>query len=242
VPLAGWSEKRRRAVVPLDRWPERQRRKFERAFGLRKPTVRQREVLRNVVALYVALYEKALILPDESTEELRGAMTELREMAGKAAAHGLRLGFSDTQQTITMRALVWFFLGDVLAVVGVDDLRRQSLEPELLALLVKRMAPGAWSFRTGPRIDWALMEFVARLDRLAEALCGVPLTFSVYQNESGSDDSAWYGGTLLEVVQLLQPALPRVAGSIAEESERELGARLHGARDAYHRAREASIP
>jgi hypothetical protein len=62
----------------------------------------------------------------------------------------------------------------------------------------------------------------------------------VYEDTYG--DRATYGGTLLEVVQLLQPALPRVAGSIAECSTATLAARLQAARTARRRPGVALIP
>jgi hypothetical protein len=68
----------------------------------------------------------------------------------------------------------------------------------------------------------------------------VPLALSVYEDTYG--DRATYGGTLLEVVQLLQPALPRVAGSIAECSTATLAARLQAARTARRRPGVALIP
>jgi hypothetical protein len=189
----------------------------------------------------VVLYERALGGgPEPSAGEIHDALKKLKAVAGQAAALGLQLGFPRTKQTRLLRALVEIVLSDVLAIVGVDDLTRRPLEPEALALLVKRLAPGAWRFRPGPTGDFALIEFVSRLDRLSVALCGVPLALSVYEDTYG--DRATYGGTLLEVVQLLQPALPRVAGSIAECSTATLAARLQAARTARRRPGVALIP
>src|SRR5262249_27709622 len=105
--------------------------------------------------------------------------------------------------------------------------------------LATMLKSSAWRYRPGRRGDFALMEFVSRLDRLAAA-CGVRLTRSV--REGRVTRRATYSGSLLEVVQLLQPALPRVAGSIAEDSKPKLAARLGAARTAYHRPEVAPIP
>jgi hypothetical protein len=228
----------RRRVVPLETWPERRWRRLEREFGVTKPDATVREALRNVVTLY----ERALGT-ELSNKEIRDGVRRLVAVAGMAAADGLQLGFPPTKQAALLRALVEIFLGDVLAIVGIDDLTRQLLEPELLALLVKRLARGAWCFRSGAPMDFALMEFVSRLDRLSAAVCGVPLTLSVYPNLSAADAvSVRYEGTLLEVVKLVQPALPRVAGSIAECSTSTLGARLQAARTARRQPHVPPIP
>lgn len=101
---------------------------------------------------------------------------------------------------------------------------------------------GAWRYRPGPRGNFALMEFVAQLNRLATAVSGVELTFSVYPDPSGSGQvGTTYGGTLFHVMQLLQPALPRMAGSIAELSPSAIGARLRAIHAARSRPGAAPI-
>ena len=188
----------------------------------------------------VVLYEKALAMPKEpSGEEFRDARTKLAEVAEKAAALGLEVGFPHTTETALMRALVRICLSEITLGSAGGEVIRPPLGPETLRDLATMLKSGEWRYRPGRRGDFALMEFVARLDRLAAA-CGVRLTRSVYEGKSS--DRATYGGTLLEVVQLLQPALPRVAGSIAEDSKPKLAARLRAARTAYHRPEVTPIP
>jgi hypothetical protein len=107
------------------------------------------------------------------------------------------------------------------------------LEPDELAQLAKRAEWFSVHYRqqSGQRPDVALIEFVRHLCMSIEKRLGPKsASITVYPNLSKSSVRAWYGGRLLTVVQRLQPALPRTAGSIAECSESELRARLDRAR------------
>lgn len=173
----------------------------------------------------VALYEQALAMPKEpSAKEFHDARLKLAAAAEQVAAVEGCLSFRRTPETLLMRSLVRMCVGEGTIVSGGGEVIHLPLGPETLRDLATMLKSGAWRYRSGPRGDFALMEFVSRLDRLAVAVSGAPLTFSVYPNLSGSDVGTTYGGTLLQVVQLLQPALPRVAGSVAELSPSALGA------------------
>lgn len=176
----------------------------------------------------------------------------MRDVVGKAAAYGLQLGFPGTPETALMRALVEINFEDIPIIVEESEvslsfhdlLTRRPLEPAQLALLAERLAPGAWRFRSGPRGHggtWALTLFVSQLSRLAEVVSGEPLTFSVYERKPGAKPGATYGGSLLPVVQILQPALPRVAGSIAECTTATLAARLNAVHVGSRRRKVAPI-
>jgi hypothetical protein len=244
--LAEEVKRRRLAVVPLSRWSERRWCEFERAYGARKLAAPLRETFREAIGNLVVLYEKALAMPEEpSAEEMHDAAKKLRKVAQQVVAVGGELRFPRTRETLCMCMLVEIFRGHLIAIAGAIvgvDLSRQPLwlGPEALKNLAMDLAPGAWRYRPGPRGDFALMEFVSRLQRLSVGVSGKRLTFSVHGSKARG--GVTYGGGLLEVVQLLQPALPRVAGSIAECSTSTLGSRLKTANLAYRRPEVATIP
>lgn len=244
IPLAGWSETRRRECVPLARWPERRWCTFERAYGARKLAAPLRATFREAIGNVVVLYEKALALPKEpSAEEFHDARLKLAAAAEQVAAVGGCLSFLRTPETLLMRSLVRMSIGEGTIVSAGGEVIRPPLGPESLRDLATMLKSGAWRYRPGRRGNFALMEFVSRLDRLSEALCGKRLTLTVRRNTSSSDSiHAAYSGTFLEVVQLLQSALPRGAGSIAECSTSTLAARLRQARDASRRSEVTPIP
>lgn len=239
--LAEEVKRRRQAVVPLALWSERRWCTFERAYGARKLAAPLRETFRAAIGNVVVLYEKALAMPKEpSAEEFRDARMKLAEVVEGMAAVGFEGRLLRTTETALERALVRMTIGEITLVGDGGEVIHPLLGPETLKDLATMLKSKAWRYRPGRQGDFALMEFVSRLDRLSEAVCGVPLTLSVYENKFA--DPATYGGTLLHVVQLLQPALPRVAGSIAEDSESTLRARLQRARDARRRPEVAPIP
>jgi hypothetical protein len=251
IPLAGWSETRRRECVPLARWPERWWGVLLRALGApRKLDAPGREAVRGAIRRVVELYERALRMPEPSDEEIRDGIERLRDMAGKVAADGCQLGFPRTPKTRLMRTLVEIFGHDMPVLVEESEeslsfhdlLTRRPLEPAQLAFLVERLAPGAWRFRSGPRGHegtWALAALVSRLHELAVRVSGKRLTFSVYEGNAG--ERTTYGGSLLAVVQILQPALPRVAGSIADCNTATLVARLKAVHEGSRRRQVAPI-
>jgi len=241
--LAEEVKRRRQAVVPLALWSERRWCTFERAYGARKLAAPLRETFRAAIGNVVVLYEKALAMPKEpSAEEFRDARMKLAEVVEGMAAVGFEGRLLRTTETALERALVRMTIGEITLVGDGGEVIHPLLGPETLKDLATMLKSKAWRYRPGRQGDFALMEFVSRLDRLAAA-CGTWLTLSVRRNESASDARVTSGGgSLLAVVQLLQPALPRVAGSIAEDSESTLRARLQRARDARRRPEVAPIP
>ena len=237
--LADEVKRRRLAVVPLSRWSERRWRPLARAFGIRKAT--PPSTWREALGYAVALYEQALAMPKEpSGKEFRDARMQLAAGAENVAAFGFGLVEIPRMTEPLGLALVRICLGEITLVGAGGAVLRPPLGPGTLRDLATMLRSGAWRYRPGRRGDFALMEFVSRLDRLSVASCGVKLTLSVYEGHSAH--RATYGGSLLAVVQLLQPALPRVAGSIAECSTSTLAARLQRARDAYRRPQVTPIP
>src|SRR5262245_9680467 len=163
--LAEEVKRRRQAVVPLSRWSERRGCTFERAYGARKLAAPLREAFRAAIGNVVVLYEKALTTPKEpSAKEFRDARMKLAEVAEKAAAIGAEIGFSRT--TALMRALVRLSVGEGTIVRAGGDVSRPPLGPETLRDLATMLKSRAWRYRPGPKGDFALMEFVSRLDRL----------------------------------------------------------------------------
>jgi hypothetical protein len=239
--VASLADAVKRRVVPLARWSERRWGKLERAYGARKLAAPQRATFRAVIGRVVVLYEQALAMPKEpSGKELRDARTQLAAVAENVAAFGFGLVEIPGMTEPLGLALVRICLGEITLVGAGGEVLRPPLLPGTLRDLATMLRSRAWRYRPGGRGDFALMEFVSRLDRLSVAVCGVKLTLSVHEGHSA--DRATYGGSLLEVVQLLQPALPRGAGSIAEDSESKLGPRLRRARDAYRRPQVTPIP
>jgi hypothetical protein len=241
--LAEEVKRRRLAAVPLSRWPEQRWLTFERAYGARKLAAPLREKFREAIGHVVVLYGKALALPKEpSAEEFRDARMKLAELVEGMAAVGFEGRLLRTKENALERLLVGMCIGEITLVGDGGEVIRPLLGPETLRDLATMLKSRAWRYRPGQRGDFALMEFVARLDALAAA-CGTWLTLSVRRNEFASDARVTSGGgSLLGVVQLLQPALPRVAGSIAEDGESTLRARLRRARDARRRPEVAPIP
>src|SRR5262245_39526598 len=183
--LAEEVKRRRQAVVPLACWSERRWCTFERAYGARKLAAPLRETFREAIGNVVVLYEKALAMPKEpSAEECRDARMELAEVAEEMAAVGLEGRFFRSTETGLMRALVRMCVGEITLVGAGGEVIRPLLGPETLRDLATMLKSGAWRYRPGRRVDFALMEFVSRLDRLSEAVCGVPLRRSVYEGMS----------------------------------------------------------
>jgi hypothetical protein len=242
VPARRGREKSQPPLKPLERWSEWDWHRLEQDCGIRKRDAVLREEIREAVHLYSVLIRDA---PRVSAEEMRAEAAKLARAVQYVADHVSDVVFSEIGRMIgCLGALLVLLVPEVVAgrMTGGDLV----LEPDELALLAERARWFAVHYRQGggQRPDVALIEFVRRLRMSIEKRCGPKsATLSVRPNLSASDSvRVWYSGRLLKVVQRLQPALPRTAGSIAECSESQLEPRLDRARSHLHLERAAGHP
>jgi hypothetical protein len=223
--------------VPLKRWPERRWRPVEGVVGVAERDAAVREEVREQIRQVLARYAANPALTDEvfvdhtdpeplTAERERDTALDLATLAELAVKHGVQLVVPPGKDG----RLVAAFVRHSLRILNPS---RRPLGPKQLRVLAVRWRRYAARRRDRPGrpVNIAEAELVGRLAAIIERHCGRGTAVCRWK-ENPSDDvpgAGWYVGRLYELVRLLQPAMPRIPGSMAECSPVALGMRIRRA-------------